>query len=196
MPVGPVDLDALVGRLAARGPGRPPVFDLDDAREAAVLVALAEGPGGAEVLLTKRSKLLSTHQGEVSFPGGRLDPGESAVEAALREAYEEVGLDTRAPRVLGELDHHATVSSRSRIVPIVAVLDRRPDVAPTSPEVERVLHVPLLMLLRPGSYREERWGEPPLDRAVHFFELDDETVWGATARILVQLLAVALGVEA
>jgi 8-oxo-dGTP pyrophosphatase MutT (NUDIX family) len=190
-----IDLDALVARVEVRGPGRPPVFDLDDAREAAVLVALAEGPGGVEVLLTKRSKLLSTHQGEVSFPGGRLDPGESAVDAAVREAHEEVGLDPRAPRVVGELDHHATVSSRSRIVPVVAVLDGRPAVAPTSPEVERVLHVPLVALLRPGSYREERWGEPPLDRPVHFFELDDETVWGATARILVQLLALALGVE-
>ena len=120
-----------------------------------------------------------------------LDPPQAACRAAL----EEVGLDPDAPQVIGELDHLSTVASRSHIVPVVAVLPERPAVFPASGEVARVLHVPLTELLQPGTYREELWGRPPLERSVYFFELDDETVWGATARMLVQLLAVGLGVE-
>ena len=117
------------------------------------------------MLLTRRSRHLRSHRGEVSFPGGRIDPGETPAGAALREAFEEVGLDPGAPRVVGELDHLSTVSSRSHIVPVVATLPGRPIVHPASAEVERVLHVPLADLLRPGTYREERWGSPPLDRS-------------------------------
>jgi 8-oxo-dGTP pyrophosphatase MutT (NUDIX family) len=160
-----------------------------------VLVALVQGQEGAEVLLTRRSWDMRSHRGEISFPGGRIDPPETPVEAALREAWEEVGLDTGLPRVVGELDQIATAASRNTIVPVVAELPTRPALVPASPEVERVLFVPLAELLRPDTFHEERWGTPPLDRPILFFELDDETIWGATARILAQLLAVALGVE-
>jgi 8-oxo-dGTP pyrophosphatase MutT (NUDIX family) len=125
-----------------------------------------------------------------------MDPGETPLETALREAHEEVALDPSLPRVLGELDHLSTVASRSRIVPIVASLPARPVVHPSNSEVARVLFVPLADLLAPGTYREELWGSPPLDRSITFFELDDETVWGATARMLAQLLGLALGIEA
>lgn len=159
-----------------------------DARVSAVLVALAEGDDGAEVLLTRRSMQLRTHRGEMSFPGGRLDPGETPVETALREAHEEVGLDPAAPRIVGELAHLNTIVSRSYIVPIVSVLDHRPALEPQTGEVDRVLWTPLAEFARPGTYRMERWGQPPMDRPLHFFELDDETVWGATAHMLVDLL--------
>jgi 8-oxo-dGTP pyrophosphatase MutT (NUDIX family) len=191
--VGP-PLDALVDRLARRGPGQGPLLALDGAHHSAVLVALSPGEEGTEVLLTRRSRHMRSHRGEVSFPGGRIDPGETPAGAACREAFEEVGLDPGAPRIIGELDHLSTVSSHSHIVPVVATLPGRPIVHPASAEVERVLHVPLADLLRPGTYREERWGSPPFDRSVYFFELDDETVWGATGRILLQLLSVATGV--
>ena len=161
-----------------------------------MLIALYDGDRGAEVILTRRTKDVSTHKGEVSFPGGRMEPGETPVQTALREAHEEIGLDPTAPEVVGELDHLSTVASRSHIVPVVARLAGRPTLVPASAEVARVLHVPLVELLEPGTYREERWGAPPLDRSVYFFDLDDETVWGATARMLAQLLGVALGVEA
>ena len=167
---------------------RPLTPAFPDARHAAVLVALAPSDRGVEVLLTRRSMDLRTHRGEISFPGGRLDPGETAAAAALREAHEEVGLDPALVRVEGELEHLNTIVSRSYIVPVVASLTAPVELHATSPEVDRVLWVPLDEFTRPDTYRAERWGTPPTDRLLHFFELDDETVWGATASVLVQLL--------
>ena len=140
------------------------------------------------MLLTRRSMDMRTHRGEISFPGGRLDPGETAADAALREAHEEVGLDPALVTVEGELEHLNTIVSRSYIVPVIASLAEPVDVRPASPEVDRVLWVPLAEFTRPDTYRSERWGTPPTDRLLHFFELDDETVWGATASVIVQLL--------
>ncbi len=159
-----------------------------DARVSAVLIALVDGPEGAEVLLTRRSMHMRNHRGEISFPGGRLDPGETPIETALREAHEEVGLDPTIPAIVGELAHLNTIVSRSYIVPVVSVLDHRPALQPRTGEVDRVLWTPLTELTRPGTYRMERWGSPPMDRPLHFFELDDETVWGATAHMLVDLM--------
>jgi 8-oxo-dGTP pyrophosphatase MutT (NUDIX family) len=184
----------LVADVRARGSGRT-AEAFPDARSSAVLIALFDGDDGAEVVLTRRAWHLSSHRGEVSFPGGRLDPGETPVDAALREAHEEVRLDPAAVEVVGELDHLATVVSRSLIVPVVARLATRPVLAPGTSEVDRILFVALTDLLRPHTFRDERWGTPPLDRAVYFFELDDETVWGATARMLVQLLMIATGTK-
>jgi 8-oxo-dGTP pyrophosphatase MutT (NUDIX family) len=187
-----VPLDATLSRVPAIGEAR--ILDPipTGARASAVLVALWEGNHGAEVLLTKRSWELSSHRGEISFPGGRLDPGETAVAAALREAHEEVGLSPDDVEVVGELDHLSTVASKSYIMPVVARLARRPDVAPATGEVQRILNVPLAELCRADTYRQEMWWRPPVEWPIHFFELDDETIWGATGRILVQLLTLAL----
>ncbi len=163
-----------------------PAFE--GARPSAVLLALVDGPSGAEVLLTKRSMALRNHRGEISFPGGRMDPGETPSQTALREAHEEVGLDPSHVTFHGELRHLDTVVSRSYIVPLVARLARRVELAPASIEVDRVMWVPVRELTRAGSYRAEWWGAPPTDRLIHFFELADETIWGATATILVDLL--------
>jgi 8-oxo-dGTP pyrophosphatase MutT (NUDIX family) len=189
-----IDLDRLAATIAARGPGRPMPVDFPGGRRSAVLIALFPGPRGAEVVLTRRSQTLNSHKGEISFPGGRLDPGETPVEAALREAHEEVALDPALVTVVGELDQIATMVSHSLIVPIVGTLARRPQLRASAGEVDRILTAPLVDLLDAEVYREERWGHPPLDRAIHFFELDDETVWGATGRIIVQLLSIATGV--
>ena len=179
-------LDALLGRVNRHSRPFAPAFT--GARHSAVLVALAPSDRGVEVLLTRRSMDMRTHRGEISFPGGRLDPGETAVDAALREAHEEVGLDPALVHVEGELEHLNTVVSRSYIVPIVASLAAPVALQPSSPEVDRVLWVPLAEFTRTDTYRSERWGAPPTDRLLHFFELDDETVWGATASVLIQLL--------
>lgn len=183
--------DAIAARLAVMPPSRPAELDTD-ARRSAVLVLLADDDDGqASVLLTRRSHLLRSHAGEISFPGGRLDPGESAAAGALREADEEVGLDTTAVDTIGELDHVALAVSRSYVVPIVGRVRTRLPLAPSSTgEVERVLWVPLAELLRPDTFRVERWGTPPISRLLYFFELDDETVWGATAFILFDLLRI------
>jgi 8-oxo-dGTP pyrophosphatase MutT (NUDIX family) len=156
-----------------------------------VLVLVADDERGeAGVLLTRRSSALRNHSGEMSFPGGRLDPGETVIGAALREANEEVGVDPGAVEILGGLDPLATFVSRSHIVPVVGRTATQLALKPASPEVERVMWVPLAELVRPDTYRAERWIAPPPwgDRVLYFFELDDETVWGATARILVDLL--------
>jgi 8-oxo-dGTP pyrophosphatase MutT (NUDIX family) len=171
---------------------RPLLPDFHDSRHSAVLVLLTDVGEGPELLLTRRSWEMRNHRGEVSFPGGRMDPGETALDTALREAQEEVGLDPALVTVCGELDHLNTPVSRSYIVPKVGTVEERLELSAQTGEVERVLWVPLAELTREGAYRSEHWGEPPLDRMLHFFELDDETVWGATARIIADLLARAL----
>ena len=163
--------------------------DFSGVRPSAVLVLLADDDAGtAGVLLTRRSTALRNHAGEISFPGGRIDPGETEIDAALREANEEVGLDPAAVEIVGELDHLATVVSRSHIVPVIGRAAAQLSLAPQSPEVERVMWVPLAEFARADTYRAERWVAPWGKRVLYFFELDDETVWGATARILVDLL--------
>ena len=90
--------------------------------------------------------------------------------------------------MVGELTHLNTIVSRSYIVPIVATLEAPLELTAQTGEVDRVLWTPIAALTVPGTYRTEHWGTPPLDRSLHFFELDDETVWGATAHMLVELL--------
>jgi 8-oxo-dGTP pyrophosphatase MutT (NUDIX family) len=174
-----------------------------------LVVLFADEPGAeARVLLTRRSKALRFHQGEVSFPGGRLEAGETPERAALREAYEEVNLNPGSVEVVGQLSSLLTFSSQTLVTPVVGFLTGRPVLYPSPSEVERVFDVELSTLVSDGVFREERWGggELPgaalqrLDAAddgtfpVWFFELDGDTVWGATARVLVELLKTVLGV--
>ncbi len=175
---------------------RPSLPSFPNARQSAVLIVLAEADRGPEVLLTRRSWEMRNHRGEMSFPGGRTDPGETPVETALREAHEEVGLDPAVVEVRGELEHLNTVVSRSYIVPKVATVPTPLALEAQTMEVDRVLWVPLVELTRPDTYRSEVWGIGPTDRVLHFFELDDETVWGATAHMLVDLLSRTFGVGA
>lgn len=163
-----------------------------DARPSAVLVPILDGTHGPEILLTRRTKHLSSHKGEVSFPGGRLDAGESFVEAAIREANEEIGIDPRNVQVIGEMSAMATYVSRSYIVPVVAHVTSRPSLDVRNEEVDRVFTVPLAELVREDTYSEEHWGLPPHQFRIHFFHLDEETVWGVTGRMLHQLINVAL----
>ena len=183
-----ITVDDIEAVLADSPPGQPIVPTFPDARASAVLIALADGEQGAEVLLTRRSRHMRNHKGEISFPGGRMDPGETPPETALREAHEEVGLDPSLVTLFAELDHLSTVVSRSHIVPLVGRLPQIIPFGPASPEVERVFWLPLAELVRPDTYHSERWGRTPTDRLLHFFELEDETVWGATAFMLVDLL--------
>ena len=183
-----ITVDDIEAILEDSPPGQPIVPTFPDARASAVLIALADGEQGAEVLLTRRSRHMRNHKGEISFPGGRMDPGETPPETALREAHEEVGLDPSIVTLFAELDHLSTVVSRSHIVPVVGRLPGVIPLGPASPEVERVLWLPLSELVRPDTYHSERWGSTPTDRLLHFFELEDETVWGATAFMLHDLL--------
>lgn len=181
--------DRVRAAVPAERAGVPsPVADLG-ASPNAVLVPLYERDGELHVVLTRRAQTLRTHKGEVSFPGGRADPGETHVEAALREAQEEIFLDPELVEPLGELDHLTTVTRRAYIVAVVGLLDGVPELGRNPAEVEAVLHVPLSELMAPGVFREERWGEGEMARPVYFFDLFGDTVWGATAALLRQLLA-------
>lgn len=186
----------IAAAIAAASAGHDPQAEVPTAeapRRSAVLIVLHDGDRGPEVLLTRRSMALRHHRGEISFPGGRVDPGESEIDTARREAWEEVRLDPTSITVHGRLAPLSTVVSQSFIVPLVASIDHRPHLVAAPEEVERILWVPFAELAHPEVYREERWGVPPHDRPVHFFELADETVWGATARMLTQLLCLAHG---
>jgi 8-oxo-dGTP pyrophosphatase MutT (NUDIX family) len=163
-------------------------------RASAVLAALYDDAGEAVVILTRRAQHLRSHRGEVSFPGGGEEREDAdLVATALREAHEEVGLEPSAVEVVGELDHLRTITSRSFIAPYVGLLSEPPDLVPDPGEVARILRVPLSDLLADGVFREERWGIAGMDRAICFFELEDETVWGATAAMLRNLLALVTG---
>lgn len=164
-------------------------------RSSAVLVALFDEAGEARVVLTRRASTLRSHTGEVSFPGGRVDDGESPLAAALREATEEIGLDPAHVDIVGSLTALRTISSPSSITPFVGVLAARPVLTPNPEEVELIFDVALADLLADGVFREERWDIPngPPDRAIYFFELDHDLVWGATARILFELLVAVTG---
>lgn len=168
-------------------PRRSPVEGLTS-RYSAVLAPLYEHDGETHVVLTRRAWHMRSHTGEVSFPGGKQEPGETPWQTALREANEEVALDPSSVEQVGELHHLATVTSRSSIVPYVGVLPGRPRLVPNPGEVDAILHVPLAELLDPEAYRQERWGLPGIERPIHFFEIVGDTIWGATAAMLVDLL--------
>ncbi|MFZ9158654.1 MAG: NUDIX hydrolase [Ilumatobacteraceae bacterium] len=185
-------LDALrAGTSLAKQP-RP------DEKVSAVLMLLADSDDGAEILLTRRSTNLSNHRGEISFPGGRVDAGESIIEAARRETHEEVGVHPDVVEVHGTLSPLSTFVSRSYIVPVVGSVVERPSLTISNDEVERAFWVPLRELTRPDTFSWEWWSVPAADdgeRPMFFFHLDDETVWGATARILHEMLCRVHGVN-
>lgn len=166
--------------------------DRSRARLSAVLVALTDAipdQPGTHVLLTRRSSHLRNHAGEVSFPGGRTDPGEGAVAAALREAREEVALDPATVTIRGELPHVRTMVSVSHIVPIVATVAEPAPLVVNPAEVDAAYWVPLTTLTAAGVHHRELWPLTTMELPMEFFDLADDTIWGATARMLVSLLS-------
>ena len=167
---------------------------------AGVLAVMFEEHGETRLILTRRSSAMRTHKGEVSFPGGRLDEGEGPVGAALREAFEEVALDPALVEVVGWIHPVLTMASGSFIMPVLATVAARPPVVASPDEVERVFDVSLAELADPEIFHEERWsiagrmppGSDDDSLAVWFFEVAGEIIWGATARMIHELLSVVL----
>jgi 8-oxo-dGTP pyrophosphatase MutT (NUDIX family) len=172
----------------------------DRAINAAVLAVLFEGDGEARLIFTRRSTSLRSHRGEVSFPGGRLDEGENPPAAALREAYEEISLDPALVTMEGWIHPVLTVVTGSLIMPIVASVAARPHLVASPAEVERVFDVALRDLADLENFHEERWrlgerrapGTPDDSFTIWFFEVEGEMIWGATARMIHELLNVVL----
>ena len=140
------------------------------------------------LILTVRSQHVR-HGGQVSMPGGVVEPGESNVRAALREAHEEVAFIDTDVRVMGELTFVDIPVSGFRLHPVVALLDRAPILRPSDREVARILEVPLSALLDPAvvEWRPMTRGRIPL--LAPAFVVDDAVIWGATAMVLAELLS-------
>ena len=164
----------------------PPAGDLVPA---SVLVLLERGPG-YRMVFTRRTTTVDHHKGEVSFAGGMRDPEDAdATATALREAWEELGLDPAQVTVLGELDELVTVTN-FRVTPVVGVVDADLEFQPNRDEVEHVLRVPMTHLRDPAQWFEDTrtWrGQVHLLRSCRF---GDDIIWGATSRMLQNFLAV------
>ena len=155
---------------------------------AAVLIPLFKKHGEYHLLLTRRTDKVRHHKGQISFPGGRQDEGEDLLATALREAREEMGIEAKDVRVLGELDDMCTVSSDFCISPFVGLIPYPYPFKINPQEIDQILEVPLSTFLDEKKFWEEtqdRNGEP---LQVYFYQHEDYTIWGATARILKQLL--------
>jgi 8-oxo-dGTP pyrophosphatase MutT (NUDIX family) len=161
-------------RVVPRGPLVP----------AAVLVPIVDR-GEPYLAFAKRTDRVGQHRGQISFPGGRVDPGDaSALEAALRECEEEVGLPRAAVEPLGILDDTETVATQYVITPFVGLVREPVAWQPDGEEIEKVIEVPYAALVADGSFRMEWWERDGVRRPIYFFDYHGETIWGATARIL------------
>jgi len=153
--------------------------------KAAVLVPLYEDGDDLRLILTRRHGGLATHAGDVVFPGGMIDPGDSGPEdAARREAWEEIGLPPEAVQVLGGLEPTSTRSTEMLIVPVVARVDRPGRLVPAPGEVEAILEPRLADLLDETAWRREEWQGHP----IWFRPFPEGLLWGATARMVRSLL--------
>jgi 8-oxo-dGTP pyrophosphatase MutT (NUDIX family) len=172
-------------------------------RRSAVLVALFEDQGEARLILTRRASTLRDHRGEVAFPGGRSDEGETPIETALRETHEEVGIAPDRVTVIGSLRPLVTFAFQSSIFPVVGVLSAPPVMVTDPGEVELAFSVALRDLLADDAFLEERWrrnASPfPTDDdgyfPIYLYRLAEDLLWGATARVVTELLCIVTGVE-
>jgi 8-oxo-dGTP pyrophosphatase MutT (NUDIX family) len=181
---------AAQNRLAPR-PRRIWPSELNSARvrDAAGLLLVFPADRRAHIVLTVRAESLGRHSGQVSLPGGVVNPGETFEQAALREAHEEIALDPDAVRTLGGLTPLDIPVSGFRLHPIVGVAGSKPALHPADGEVARILEIGLDELVAPGSIstRESTRDGRPL--VVPSFQIHGAEIWGATAMVLAEFLA-------
>ena len=167
----------------------PEGFDPARIRHAAGLLLVFPIDDRAHIVLTIRSDLLGRHRGQISLPGGVVDPGETLAQAALREAHEEVGLPTGEARLLGALTPIDSPVSGFHLHPVVAVISRRPEWRAADGEVAGILELAVDDLLDRAcliSTERERDGRPLMSPAFH---IGGHEIWGATAMVLAEFLA-------
>jgi 8-oxo-dGTP pyrophosphatase MutT (NUDIX family) len=154
---------------------------------AAVLVPLVEHPAGMTVLLTQRATTLKDHAGQISFPGGRIEPEDAdAWHAALREAYEEIGLRPELVEFAGYLPDHVVVSG-FRVTPVVGFVKPEYQLRIARAEVHDVFEVPLDFILNAANHksRQRKIGDVTID--IHDIPYGERNIWGATAGMLMTL---------
>jgi 8-oxo-dGTP pyrophosphatase MutT (NUDIX family) len=159
-------------------------------RPAAALLLLYPGESGVAIPLTVRASTLARHAGQISLPGGATDPGETLVEAALREASEEIGIDPAAVRVLGELTPVHVVVSGFTLHPIVGVTDARPPFQAAPGEVAEIVEVRLEDLRDASRIRTGTRLREGVAIEYPYFDLCGHHVWGATAMVLGEFICV------
>jgi len=167
----------------------------DTCHRAGVLVLLYLNDGRLYVLLTRRTDRVLHHRAQISFPGGRQESGEESCDAALREAEEEVGISAQDFQVLGELTPLFIPPSNYCIFPFVAYAGRRLDFILSDQEVAEILEVPLSHLADPENFHRENWIIRGHEVSVPFFRFKQDKIWGATAMVLSELLAVLVDVD-
>ena len=154
-----------------------------EAKPAAVLVPIVAREEGLTLLLTRRSATLSAHAGQIAFPGGRLDEGETVYEAALREANEEIGLDARHVEPLGYLDAYLT-GTGYRVVPVVALVEPSFTLVLNPVEVDQVFEVPFEFLMDPENHQRHGREFRGVWRTFYAMPHGDNYIWGATAGMI------------
>jgi 8-oxo-dGTP pyrophosphatase MutT (NUDIX family) len=159
-----------------------------DVREGAVMIVLYPDGDGVSTLFTVRRKDLVDHAGQISFPGGKREDGETFEDAAVRECEEEVGIDPTRIDVIGSLSPLYIPPTRFIVHPFVGAVEPLPEIIPQEREVDEVLHVPLTVLQDPGTQRSEEWTIRGKPSTVPFFHVDGHVIWGATAMITAELL--------
>jgi len=183
-------VDRIARSLAADPPHDLLLGDLieghdDEPHLAAVLVAITDRPEPG-LILTVRREHMRNHAGQVAFPGGRIDAGENARTAALREAHEELALDPARVQILGEADQYRTVTGYG-VTPVVGLVPPGLPLVPNPEEVADWFEAPLDFVLDPINQR--RMTADYQGRARHYYQIDwqDRRIWGATAAMLVNL---------
>lgn len=182
--------DRIRAALAEPAAEPPLVGDHPDLRAhawipAAVLIAITDRPEPG-LILTVRREHLRTHAGQVAFPGGRIDPGEDAVGAALREAHEEILLPPAATEVIGAIEPYRTVTGYV-VTPVVAVVPPGLPLTPHEHEVADWFEAPLALLLDPSNQLQRSALFQGVERHYYEIEWEDRRIWGATAAMIVNL---------
>ena len=182
-------------RAALAGRGGAPKPPPQGLRQAAVLLMVVHANGEAALLLTKRSETVDRHKGEISLPGGAIEPGESPQAAAVRETSEEIGVRARDITILGALDDEETSVSGFLMMPVVGTIPYPYPLRVNPAEVRAVLEAPIRVLLDPANVRTEIWTRGGVPREIYFYSVGPEVVWGATGRVITQFLEAVFNVQ-
>jgi 8-oxo-dGTP pyrophosphatase MutT (NUDIX family) len=164
-----------------------------EARSAAALILLYPGEHGASFPLTVRHDDLPHHPGQISFPGGGLDPGEDPAAGALREAHEEIGIDPDDVRIVGALSSLWVVVSNFVVRPFVGVTDHRPEFRAAPQEVAHLIEAPVSWLRDPSRVASDQRMRGGILVNFPYFDFDGHRVWGATGMMLSELKEVLDG---